>query len=504
MFPRRGFVVALWVAFVLQGAFYALIAPMWEGFDEPGHLAYILFIDDHGRPPGFDEPSFPKFFVDANADLPSVVGHGAPTFAQWRAMTRAQRDFDRARADQLAKNPDRYRVYISNNYERQQGPLFYYLAAIPAFFLRHLTLPKLLVAMRIFCVLLASTAVPIAARLFEVIGDRALLVCLPLFALAPNTLFTFDRVSNEALAFPLATAIALELVIVVVRPSRGHYLALGLLTAAGIFTRLTFLAMLPGIAIALLVTRRKNVEVLAIPAVAMAILLIWNKIGSGHLSGIVEQSYAGRTSGADIRAAFHLLRSIPLTSEFVRNHLWVGGWGFIKPPAIVYDIALVLIAIGIVAIALKWRGGNMQLIAPLIAVLLAFLAALAAHLFAAAIGAVKTPGTVTVGPGGWYVDEIRAIELGIAAFFIAGATTPRSAVMIGRVLIVLCAIAVAAGVIFLLLPHWAGGGGDVYRAAIDAAPVRRSLALPIIVAIGWIAALLAALYLIDKPRAVRV
>src|SRR5581483_2528940 len=281
MFPRRGFVVALWAAFILQGAFYALLAPMWEGFDEPGHLAYILFIDDHGRPPGFTEPSFPKFFVDANAFLPSVVAHGAPSFAQWQAMTPAERDLDRARADQLAKNPDRYRVYISGNYERQQGPLFYYIAAIPGFVLRRLTLPKLLVAMRLFCVLLASIAVPVAARLFDVFGERALLVCLPLFALAPNTLFTFDRVSNEALAFPLATAIALELVMVIVRPSRGHDLALGLLTAAGVFTRLTFLAILPAIVVALVLTRRKSVAALAIPASATAILLAWNKIGSG-------------------------------------------------------------------------------------------------------------------------------------------------------------------------------------------------------------------------------
>src|SRR5690348_15069385 len=138
MYSRRGFVVALWIAFILQGAFYAVIAPMWEGFDEPGHLAYILFIDDHGRPPGFNEPSFPKFFVDANLFLPSGVGHGAPTFAQWRAMTPDQRDLSRARADQLAKNPNRYRIYISSNYERQQGPPFYFIAAIPALVLRHL------------------------------------------------------------------------------------------------------------------------------------------------------------------------------------------------------------------------------------------------------------------------------------------------------------------------------------------------------------------------------
>ncbi|HJT18315.1 MAG TPA: hypothetical protein VJ853_13035, partial [Thermoanaerobaculia bacterium] len=187
-----------------------------------------------------------------------------------------------------------------------------------------------------------------------------------------------------------------------------------------------------------------------------------------------------------------------------RNHLWVGGWGFIKPPAAAYDIVLILIAIAIIAIALRWRGGEIKSIVPLIAALVAFMIALVAHLFAAAIGAVKMPGAVTVGPGGWYVDEIRAIELGIAALFIAGATTPRSAAIIGRVLIVLCAVAIGAGVFFLLLPHWAGGATDVYRAAVDAAPVRRSLTLPIVMVVGWAVALLAALYLIDKPRAVRV
>jgi hypothetical protein len=512
---RRLFIAALWVAFVFRGAFHAVVAPMWDGFDEPGHLAYILFIDEHGRPPGFHELSFPGFFVEANRFLPSFVGHGAPNFAQWRAMPRAERDRSRAMADQLARNPDRYRIYISGNYERQQGPLFYYLAAVPGFVLRRLTLPKLLVAMRLFCVLLASTAVPIAARLFRLLGgDRALAVGLPLFALAPNTAFAFDRVSNETLAFPLATAIAVELVLVTIRPRQKDFLLLGALTAAGIFTRITFLAVLPAIVIALFLSRRKTTSAIAqaigIPTLATAALLIWNKVGSGHISGIVEQSSSSPVTAADIGGAIRLLRSIPLTSEFARNHLWVGGWGFVKPPSGFYTAALLLLAAGliaaIVAIALRgWRGRDPKRIYALGVVLVAFFGALAAHLFVGAIAAVRVPGSVTVGPGGWYLDEIRAMEVGIVAFFLAGATTLGGARRVGQLLIIACAACDAAGTMFLLLPRWAGFAGhffstSVYFQAIEAAPVRRVAILPLLLAAGWLIAIVSSLQLLQGSR----
>jgi hypothetical protein len=34
-------VVLIWVAFFLRGAFYASILPVWEGFDEYAHFAFI-------------------------------------------------------------------------------------------------------------------------------------------------------------------------------------------------------------------------------------------------------------------------------------------------------------------------------------------------------------------------------------------------------------------------------------------------------------------------------
>jgi hypothetical protein len=78
----------------LRSSAWARFTPLWlrcGGFDEPGHLAYILFIDDHGRVPGFTEPSFPRFFLTVNRNLPSTVGVGAPSFAQWHAMSQQDR-----------------------------------------------------------------------------------------------------------------------------------------------------------------------------------------------------------------------------------------------------------------------------------------------------------------------------------------------------------------------------------------------------------------------------
>ncbi len=504
--PRRHlFVLALWAAFVCRGALHAVLAPMWDGYDEPGHLAYILFIDDHGRPPGYAEPSFPKFFIDANRYLPSVVHAGAPTFEEWRRMPPADRERSRATAAQLARNPSRYLIYASGNYERQQGPLFYYVAAIPGLFLRRLTLAQLLLTMRLFCVALASLSIPIGALFFRLVGgDRALAIGLPLFALAPNTLFAFDRVTNEVLAFPLMTAIAIELVIVTTRPRDRDFVILGLLTTAGLWTRITFLTVLPAIAVAVTLSKRRRRVPIALavglPLLATALLFAWNKSGTGHVTGFIEQSGMSALNVADVRNAVQYLRGIPLVPDFVRNHLWSGGWGFVKPSDRIYAIVVILLIAGATLAATSivrrgWRAPSLRRTYALMVVVIAFAVAIFFHLISAAIGALRLPGSVTVGAAGWYFDEIRAMELGIIVLFLCAATRTREARRLGQLMIVVCATADLTGTIKLLLPRWGGYSGhpisvSVYRQALQAAPVVLPIVAPLAVAGLWITALL--------------
>src|SRR5262245_21384207 len=113
--------------------------PVWDGFDEPFHLAYALFVTDHGRPPGLHEPSFPADMVRAIPALPTFLGQRgaarrwreAPSFETWRAMPPGERARRRALASRFSSRP-----YDGENYERQQGPLFYYVAAPLAWLFR--------------------------------------------------------------------------------------------------------------------------------------------------------------------------------------------------------------------------------------------------------------------------------------------------------------------------------------------------------------------------------
>ena len=510
----RRFVIALWLAFILQGSFYAIVAPMWEGFDEPGHLAYILFIDDHGRPPGFDEPSFARFFVEANRHLPSGVGRGAPTFAQWRAMAQAERNRNRAIADQLARDPNRYRDYISGNYERQQGPVFYFLAAIPGFLLRHLTLPKLVVAMRLFCVLLASIAVPISASALLMIGgDVALAIGLPLMALAPNTMFAFDRISNESLVLPLMAAITYALIAVAKSGSLRHCWLLGVLTSIGIWTRFTVVSVLAGIVVSLLIGRTRSwrgwLAALGVPLVALAALLAWNQAESGHMSGVIERTTVSATTLDDVKHAAQRLRGLPVIRELVKNHLWSGGWSFLKPPDAVYGVTLIAIAACIAIALIRKQEPMSRAVWPLVIVILAYLMAMAFHMLNGAVAALKDPNFPTIGAEGWYLDELRTIEAALIAVIVGAAVREHGARAVAQIAIVLLLIANVAGMLLLLLPHWGGYPGqaigfDVYRSAIEAAPIRRSPALPLVIALGWLISLLGALKFADEPRAIRV
>ncbi len=506
--------VALWIAFVLQGAFHAIVAPMWDGFDEPGHLAYILFIDDHGRPPGFNEPSFARFFVEANRYLPSTVGLGAPTFAEWRRMPQAERERNRAIADQLAQDPNRYRVYISGNYERQQGPVFYFLDAIPGFFLRHLTLPKLLVAMRLFCVLFASTAVPIsAAALLLIGGESALAIGLPLVALAPNTIFAFDRISNESLVLPLMAAITYALIAVATNRSSRDCWLLGILTSIGIWTRLTIVSVLAGVIIALLFGRVRSSRcwfaALGLPIAALGVLLAWNQAASGHMSGVIERTTVSSTTIEDVEKALARLRGLPVTRELVKNHLWSGGWAFLKPPDALYGVVVIAI-LALIVIALVSRKKPIpRAVWPLLAIIIAYLTAMALHMVNGAIAAIKDPKFPTIGAEGWYLDEMRTMEACIVAIVIGAAVSERGARRVAQIFIILLLIANVAGTVFLLLPHWAGYSGhevgfDVYRGAIEAAPIHRLPALPLALAAGWLIALLGGLKFAGEPRSVRV
>ena len=469
----RVLVALFWVLFLTRGILHAVVAPMWAGFDEPGHLAYVDFVAENGRPPGFTEPSIPESYYAALPLAPSHVGLGAPDFPAWRALSepeRARRVARRAEATTLASAPG----YRGANYERQQGPLFYWVAAPVARAFRTCALLDRMVAVRLFCVLLASFVVPLTGTLARLVaGRRAALLALPLVALLPGTPFFAFRVTNDALALPLSAALAVQLVLACRRPTSRRFLILGLLVAAGVWTKLTLLPAFPAaLAVALLAGRRVDGRRLGIRPLALAVglpalltapLFLSNLAGTGSLSGILYARNVGRADLATLLDAVGRFHPLIALIEWWRTWFWSGGWAFTMAPAWVYDLALAAaLGTGLVGLVLAIRGRDplrgFRRTLPLALFALAFLGAMAFHRLSCRISEVVHPTGTTCGSEGWYFEVLRPAGAVWGALLLAALVRGRRTGSLASVLAVLLASVDAALTVGILLPYWAGFG----------------------------------------------
>ena len=221
------------------------------------------------------------------------------------------------------------------------------------------------------------------------------------------------------------------------------------------------------------------------------------------MSGVIERTNVSTTSFGDVTQALARLRHLPVIRELVKNHLWSGGWGFLKPPDSFYAVAVIAIVFAFAIALVRRRRPIARAIWPLVAVMAAYLLAMAVHMVNGAIAALKDPTFPTIGAEGWYLDEMRTMEACvIAAIAVAAISSVRRA---AQLLIIMLIVVNVAGTLFLLLPHWSGFGSgaagfDVYRAAIEAAPIHRFAALPLLIAAGWLAALVCAITVAARSR----
>src|SRR6266403_4002009 len=141
----RYWLLLLWVCFVTRATFYACAIPLWEGFDEFVHYARIEYLATEGREPT-GTTRIPEDIAETLKHVPSH--NGGMTFDEYwkRTPTERQVSFPAPQA------------FI---YEAQQPPLFYRLFALLYRITAGLSLLSRVIALRIACVLLASTCVPL-------------------------------------------------------------------------------------------------------------------------------------------------------------------------------------------------------------------------------------------------------------------------------------------------------------------------------------------------------
>jgi hypothetical protein len=239
-----------WVFFLVTGVFISLIVPLGEGFDEPYHFSYV-------RVRGADRQNcLPvrqcAFPAKSNPLCCCIRQAGASRISS--ANLQSQEDYwhnpDRSAADATLRSmrfSGEYREGrrdFAKQYESHQAPLYYLLTA-PLFYAgsRLLSFSDTFLLIRLWSVLLASAVVPLsyllAARLSA--SERTAALVPVLVALFPGIYPDIVRVSNDALAVPIAAMIftALARYVDLKAPRDGMLLSIAL--TAGLLTKAFFI-----------------------------------------------------------------------------------------------------------------------------------------------------------------------------------------------------------------------------------------------------------------------
>ncbi|HET6870747.1 MAG TPA: DUF2142 domain-containing protein [Solirubrobacteraceae bacterium] len=307
--PRAGRVCFL-IAF-LNAAIWGLIIPPFQVGDEPEHFAYVQYLAETGKPPpqGTAAVFSPQeqtalnglFFFD-------IIGHkdlrGILTTGEDRALRSAL-------AAHLSPVGGGGVTNVTN-----QPPLYYALEAIPYWLSPSHDILTRLVLMRLLSALIAAgTVLAVFMFLRELLPNIEWSWTVGALAVAFQPVFGFiaGGVHGDNLLF-FTSALTLWLLVRTHRRGLTYRRAavIGAVTAAGLLTKLTFVALVPGIALAVLLfawratpgCRRRAFEMLAIaggvallPVVLYAVLnvAVWHR--SGGLSAGAVGAVSGKLQG---------------------------------------------------------------------------------------------------------------------------------------------------------------------------------------------------------------
>ncbi len=513
----RCVVLLVWLCFVARGAFDCVLLPLWEGFDEWAHFAYVQLLASGGGLPALGRTPISREVAESLSLTPLPRGHHQlpvpwVTHDGWWKLPASERESRRrallALPRQWAAEPTSAAI---SNHEAQQPPFYYALMTPVQWIAGGAPLPTRVLLARLWSLLLASLSIPLVflagMRVFDseavAAGAAAVVASMPGFAL------TAARVGNDGVAAAIFTALLWAVL------SGQWPWAAGALLGVGLLTKAYFLTAVPAlILIALARPRRLRalVDAAAALAVAGAMSGWWywrNHQLSGAWSGLQQ---VAAQSGLPWET---FLAQIPKT-DWVRffdvaflTHIWTGNWSFLQVRGWMYRVfaALALAAAAGLAVRL-WRDRQAR---PLVAAPAAFYGCFWLGLCYHEL-TFSTLGLSS--SAGWYVYAVVGAEILLGSLgWLALSGVRRAAGVLAAVSFLFVALDLYA-THFLLLPYytgltahrpdgrlisfvmaqWAGGGWETMWSRLMApAPfalamwvvyLAATLALPAIVGLG--------------------
>jgi len=406
----------IWACLLARLAFYAAMLPLWEGVDEWAHFAVAQSAALRGELLASRSRPIPRN-IEASLGIvplpwelrrfdPPAVTHDA----YWQ-LPEAER---RRRAEALRAIPREWALQDGSgaisNYEAQQPPLYYWLAAPLIWLMRARSLTAQVWAVRCLSALTASLVVPLVYRIgHEVAEDeRMALGCAGVIAVMPGFAGIAARVGNDALAAPVYGALILAGLVLWRKPSAAAACGTALPLALGLLIKAYFLTAVP--AVLWLLWRRGYLRAALLPLVlagwwyARSMVTAGSLLTSGSMAGI------GVSPSTVLRNAPRVpwLKAVDAA---LFSHIYCGGWSWLTVRSWIYHVFYVVLAAAALGL---WRWLRKPGIRWLLAVYLLFWAGElwhAALMFAARGVAVSM---------GYYLYGVVAAE---APLCIAGLST---------------------------------------------------------------------------------
>lgn len=345
----------IWTCFILRGLFYSFLFPVWEGFDEFSHFAFVQHLAEGGSLPTASTPVSREIEESLRlAPLPWLLRDAGFPHSTHEDYWRLPEEARRQRQQQLGAMP---RIWASQPsagnagylaiWEAQQPPLYYWLASRILRLLQDFALPARVVALRLANVLLASLVIPLGYVIGRSVFARpeAALGVAALIAVMPELAVDVCRVSNESLGIVLYSLLVYAAFRFVENPGRPA--AVALLAACmglGLLTKAYFLTAVPALLSILLVCGRAGRRK---PAVSGALALTVALLISGWWYGrnrLLTGSWSGLMQDVELREVSlrSLLRRIPdvdwrnAIDTFLFSHIWFGNWSFLQVRSWIY------------------------------------------------------------------------------------------------------------------------------------------------------------------------
>lgn len=451
-----------------QALLYCSLLPLWEGYDEPFHYAYVQYLIRHGEPPVLDRSRVSLEVWESMRLAPAshLVVRNAPaltSYADFARLPKAERD---AREERLDSIPRELREIEQgpDNYEAQQPPLAYVAMAPLDWALAPVAMPYRIWALRLFAAALSLAAILWAVfALGREAGIREEYVSAAAFVLVStqNLYGAVAHVASDWLAVAMIPVLALAAARLWRHGGLGNTALTAFALSAGLLGKSYFLAFVPfSLLVAARAGRKPALLFCAILAATAAPWYYRNWTLYGSLTGLQSA-----TRSVDLDAVWRSflntgwLATIP---GMLRGFLWTGNSSFTTFSSFTLNLVLVAVLAGW---ALRVRGirsnpltaaevsmtAGIGIFAPVLVYALALFRALSP---------VPVPNVIA-----WYAAGLLPAAM-LMAF--SGFSRQAAGRWIARALLALAVYIVAATYFVKLIPMYAGYEGRLRLAELAA------------------------------------